>query len=139
MEEVLKAYEGKVSYIFKQYPLPMHQWARPAAVASLCAYKQDNNAFWKMHDYMFLNQQQITPANMEEKFKEAAKQAGLNMLTFDSCMKNQETAPKVEQDMKEGNDVGVRSTPTFFVNGYRIVGAQDVQAFKDTIEKALRE
>lgn len=117
----------------------MHPWARPAAVASLCAYKQDNNAFWKMHDYMFLNQQQITTANMDEKFKEAAKQSGLNMLTFDSCVKNQETLSKVEQDVKEGNEVGVRSTPTFFVNGYRIVGAQDIQTFKDTIEKAMKE
>lgn len=117
----------------------MHQWAKQAAVAGVCAYKQNNEAFWKMHDYFFAKQQEISPSNAAEKINEAAKQAGLNVTDFDACIKSPEAMQKVEMEMQEGNSVGVRSTPTFFVNGSRIVGAQEFQTFKDTIDKALKE
>lgn len=92
-----------------------------------------------MHDYFFAKQQEITQANMTEKINEAGKLAGLNMTAFDACIKSPEATQKVEMDTQEGNSVGVRSTPTFFVNGSRIVGAQELPAFKETIEKALKE
>lgn len=139
MEEVLKAYDGKVSYVFKMYPLGFHPWAKPAAIAGVCAFKQNNEAFWKMHNYFFEKQQEINQSNVAEKASEAAKQAGLDMSAYDACVKSPEASQKVDTDVQEGNNVGVRSTPTFFVNGHRIVGAQDLQTFKDAIEQALKE
>lgn len=117
----------------------MHPWARPAAIAGVCAYQQSNDAFWKLHDFFFAKQNEITQANINDKIKEAAQQTGLNMDKLHACMEKPESSQKVDADAKEGESVGVRSTPTFFVNGHRILGAQDVQVFKDTIEQALKE
>lgn len=135
MEEVVKKYGNKVKVAYKNYPLPFHQQARPASMAALCAGDQSEAKFWDMYKRMFDDQQGLSKSGLEEK----AKASGLNMDTFKECMAEEKFAAQIDQDMKEGQDLGVKSTPTFFVNGIMVTGAQPIEAFSEIIDELLAQ
>lgn len=136
--QLLSEYKGNVRFVFKQLPLPMHNWAKPAAVASVCAQDQGVDKFWKYHDLLFDNQKAINLDNSEEKFLEFAKKLKLNEDKFKKCLSKPDAASRVEGDFKEAQELGVNSTPSFFVNGMLVQGA-DYQGIKSAIELALSE
>lgn len=136
-EQVMKEYDGKVKLVYKNYPLPFHPWAEPAAVAGACAFEQDPDAFWKLYDYFFTNQQQLNPQNVKEKATEALKGTKVNMEKWNDCFDNKKTLDKVKADMAEGQSVGVSGTPAFIINGRKISGAQPFQNFKAVIDDEL--
>lgn len=114
----------QVRVIFKDFPIEvLHPWARTAALAGRCAYQQDPNAFWKLYDSIYDNQELISPENAWMKMSEYASQAGLNKDDFRACMASPEAAAAVDASRKNGQELEVTSTPTLFVNGRRIVGA----------------
>jgi protein-disulfide isomerase len=120
---MLRSYP-QVRVIFKDFPIEvLHPWARTAALAGRCAYQQDPNAFWKMYDSIYDNQELISPENAWMKMSEYASQAGLNKDDFRACMASPEAAAAVDASRKNGQELAVTSTPTVFVNGRRIVGA----------------
>ena len=123
LPEILKEYDGKVKITFKQLPLQIHDWAKKASIASLCAYDQGNDKFWAFHDKIFDNQKKIQLANADETFNTYAKELGLNMQEFDKCLGSPEVAARVDAEMKEAEAIGVRSTPTFVVDGMIVPGA----------------
>jgi len=135
---ILKAYDGKIKVVFKQLPLPMHPWAKPAAVASLCVYEQGNDKFWDFHDMVFDNQKQITDENASETFSGYAKELGVDTAKYDACVQSDQTAKKVAAEMAEATALGVSSTPTFVVNGMIVPGANP-QGLKSAIELKLPE
>jgi protein-disulfide isomerase len=135
LREIKKRYGKKVKVAFKQYPLPFHKDARQAAVASLCANEQKSDYFWKMHDWMFANQQKLDLGNL----KQAAKKLGVNSKKFDECLGNNKYMAQVEKELKEGQALGVKSTPTFFVNGQLINGAQPIEIFAEIIDEELKK
>ncbi|MCH8029698.1 MAG: DsbA family protein [Candidatus Dadabacteria bacterium] len=135
---LLSEYKGKVRFVFKQLPLPIHNWAKPAAIASVCAHEQGVDNFWEFHDLLFDNQRAINLNNSEEKFLEFAKKLKLNQDKFKKCLSKPETALRVEEDFKEAQELGVNSTPSFFVNGMLVQGA-DYQGIKTAIDLALSE
>ena len=137
-EQVMKEYDGKVKLVYKNYPLPFHPWAEPAAVAAACAFDQDPEAFWKLYDYFFTNQQQLNPQNVKEKATEALKGTKVNMDKWNDCVDNKKTLDKVKADMAEGQTVGVSGTPAFIINGRKISGAQPFQNFKAVIDDELQ-
>ena len=116
LPQILEEYKGKVKVIFKQFPLPNHNWAKSASVASLCSYNQSNEKFWSFHDKVFEIQKEINLENSKDKFKEIATQVGLDSAQFEKCMQSPDMAQKVEEDIKEANSIGVSSTPTFVIN-----------------------
>ncbi len=124
---------NKIHIIFKQFPLPMHQNARPAAEASLCVNEQGQDKFWKFHDLAFSNQQKLSADDLAKY----AKQAGVDAKKFEDCFKSKKYASHVEQDMAEGQKLGVDSTPSFFVNGQPIRGARPIADFKEVIDQEL--
>lgn len=136
-EQVMKEYDGKVKLVYKNFPLGFHKWAEPAAIAGACAYQQDPAAFWTFYDYMFNNQQQITPENVKEKAQEALKGTKVDMAKWNDCFDNKKTLEKVKADMAEGGAVGVTGTPAFIINGRKISGAQPFQNFKAVIDDEL--
>src|SRR5581483_7351717 len=95
------------------FPLPMHQQARPTAEASLCVNEQGADKFWKFHDLAFKNQDKLD-ADSLAKF---AKDAGADSKKFDECVKAGKYKEAVQKDMDYGEKIGVKSTPTFFING----------------------
>jgi protein-disulfide isomerase len=121
---MLPNYAGKVRVIFKDFPIEqLHPWARTAAIAGRCAYQQDPKAFWKMYDFIYDNQEIISAANAWTKMMDYASQSGLDADAFKSCMASPEAGAAVNASRANGQLLDVSSTPTIFVNGRRIVGA----------------
>ncbi len=121
---MLPNYQGKVRVIFKDFPIEqLHPWARTAAIAGRCAYQQDPKAFWKMYDLLYYNQEIISASNAWTKIMDYAGQSGLEADTFKSCMASPEAGAAVNASRANGQQLDVNSTPTVFVNGRRIVGA----------------
>jgi protein-disulfide isomerase len=138
LPQILKDYNGKVKIAYKQLPLKNHNWAMPAAIASVCAYQQGNDKFWALHDKLFDSQKDITLENSKEKFNQYAKEVGLDTKKFDACLNSKEAKAVVESQMKEATEVGVQSTPTFVVNGMIVPGANP-EGLKSAIEIQLSE
>jgi protein-disulfide isomerase len=126
LHDVLKgllANYPQVRLVFKDFPLEHHPWARTAAIAGRCAYNQDPKAFWKLYDLIYDNQEVISPENSYVKLTDYASQIGLNPDTFKTCLASPEAVAAVEASRTNGLALQVSSTPTIFINGRRIVGA----------------
>lgn len=131
MKQILEKYPNDVRIVYKHFPLPIHTNSKKAAEAAECAAEQGR--FWEYHDTLFANQNALY-TNM---LKDYAKQIGLNTTQFNVCFDSGAMRNRVEQDKKEGESLGVRGTPAFFVNGKMISGAQPISVFEDAINKAL--
>jgi protein-disulfide isomerase len=128
----------QVRLAFKDFPLEqLHPWARTAALAGRCAYRQDPKAFWKMYDYLYDKQDVISAANAWDKSVDYAGQAGLKTDEFKACMTSQEAAAAVDASVANGKLLEVNSTPTLFVNGRRVVGA-DARQLEQVIQYELQ-
>src|SRR5215469_1875133 len=114
--------------VFKDFPLEqIHPWARTGALAGRCAYQQDPKAFWTMYDKLYDSQDLISASNAWDKMVDYATQAGLKADAFKACMTSPEAAAAVEASIANGKLLDVGSTPTLFVNGRRLVGADPAQ------------
>lgn len=133
----LKAKYGKeIKIAFKHFPLPFHTNAAKAAEAAMCANEQDKMLFWKMHDAMFAAQDKL----QIEGLKDMATKAGVsNIDGFMDCVTSGKYEARVKADMEQGNKIGVKSTPTFFVNGQMVMGAQPVEVFSEIIDAELKK
>jgi protein-disulfide isomerase len=121
---ILPTYAGKVRVIFKDFPIEqLHPWARTAAIAGRCAYQQKPDTFWKLYDLIYDNQEIISAANAWTKMVDYAGQSGLDAAAFKSCMASPEAGAAVNASHANGEKLEVNSTPTLFVNGRRLVGA----------------
>lgn len=130
--KVLADYKDKVRVVYKHYPLSsIHPQAQKAAEAAECA--GDQGKFWDMHAKLFGNQTTLSIAN----FKVWAKEMGLKESTFASCLDEGKKAAKVAADQKYGDSLGVTGTPTSFVNGYPVQGAQGYEFVKNLIDQEL--
>jgi protein-disulfide isomerase len=133
VEEIEKKYGSKVRIVFKNYPLPFHSQAKMAASAALCANEQNVKYFWKMHDAMFLDQTKLDRDNLIA----SAKKAGVKEAEFIKCLDTNAHMAKVDADINEGQALSIKSTPTFFINGKLLSGAQPIEAFSEVIEEEL--
>ncbi|MBI4015381.1 MAG: DsbA family protein [Candidatus Aenigmarchaeota archaeon] len=123
---------GKVKLFFKHFPLTqIHPYAQKASEAAACA--QDQGKFWEYHDVLFKNQDKLGVDDL----KKYAADMGLNTATFNSCLDSGTKKNQVEKDASDGDTAGVTGTPTIFVNGKPIVGAQPYAAFKAAIDAEL--
>lgn len=124
LRNILPNYGNKVRVIFKDFPLDqLHPWARTAAIAGRCAYQQKPQVFWRLYDLIYDNQEIISAANAWSKMTDYAAQTGLDADAFKSCMASPEAAAAVNASHANGDKLEVTSTPTVFVNGRRMVGA----------------
>ena len=135
LKEIKKKYGNKVRVAFKNFPLPFHNHAEKAAVAGLCANEQSTEAFWKLHDSMFAHQDSLDEAGL----KKLAKDVGLKADVFEKCLAENRHLDRVKADMEEGRKIKVKSTPTFFVNGQLINGAQPMEVFAELIDEELNK
>ena len=132
VDKLMKNYGDKIRLVWKDYPLPFHNQAKPAARAAIAAQKQGK--FWEMHDLLFKNQKKLKQDGLFEKL---AKQAGLNVDKFKKDFNSSEAKQRVKDDMKLGKKVGVRGTPNIFINGVQVTGAQPYSVFKSLVEKQI--
>jgi len=137
--QILQTYGDKVKIVFKHLPLPFHQFAQKAAEATECAGKIGGaKAFWAMHDRLF-QVGQVQGKLDVASLKQFAKEIGLDEKKFSQCLDSGETAQVVMQDMNESQRLGVRGTPTFFINGTAVRGALPFEAFKQVIDQELQK
>ncbi|HLD15978.1 MAG TPA: DsbA family protein [Candidatus Nanoarchaeia archaeon] len=128
---------GKVYYVIRDYPLPFHTEADEASASANCANQQGK--YWEMHDMLFSNQAQWSGSqNVLTIFNGYAKTLGLNENTFASCTTDKSVLDEISQDTADGSKYGVSGTPTFFINGKALVGAQPLSAFQAAIEAELQ-
>lgn len=124
---------GKVKFIYRDFPLSFHKNAQKAAEAAECADEQGK--FWEMHDKIFENQNALDVTSL----KQYAKDLGLDTTKFDSCLDSGKYADEVQRDFTDGQSYGVSGTPTFFINGIEVVGAQPYNTFEQIIEQELKK
>ena len=131
-EEVLKRYDGKVRLVHKDLPLDeIHPQARQAAEAARCA--DDEGKFWEYHDKLYASSPNAAP----EDLKSYAKDLGLKQDSFDKCLTSGKYKETIQKDVNEGASLGLTGTPTFFINGRELSGAQSVQAISQIIDEEL--
>ncbi len=131
LKQIEQEYGSKIAIYFRNFPLPFHGNAQKAAEAAQCANEQGK--FWEMHDILFDNQQALDVASL----KGYARNLGLDTAKFNDCLDSGKTASIVQNDLAAGRVYGVSGTPTFFINGKALVGAQPYSAFKQAIDAEL--
>jgi protein-disulfide isomerase len=130
LKQVLEKYPNDVKLTFKNFPLRNHRFARKAAIAALAAGRQGK--FWEYHDKLFDNYRALN----DKKFEELAEQVGLDAEQFRKDLKDPKMQAKINEDIQDGTKVGVRGTPTIFVNGRRLK-TRTLQGFSALIDKEL--
>ena len=125
---------GKAKLYYRHLPLSFHPQARPAALASECANEQD--AFWEYHDTLFDNNATLGTATTA-KYVEWATDLGLNASQFEKCLTSEKYAENVDGDTAAATAAGASGTPTFYINGQQLVGAQPFASFQAIIDAKL--
>lgn len=119
-----------VKFVYRDFPLvDIHPGAFGAAEASHCA--QEQGKYWAFHDQLFLNQVDLSPAALETY----AKKVGLDEEAYKTCVKSEKYRAQVLRDVQDGMALGVRGTPTFFINGVKFEGAIPKAAWETIFDK----
>jgi len=127
---------GKVKYVFKHFPLSFHQSAYPAASATECVRALGGDEyFYKMHDYLFENQENLTT----ETFEKFVEDSGIKYVLFTECFGTDQYKDAIYADQEAGGKIGVSGTPAFVINGTLLVGAQPIENFKMVIDQELNK
>lgn len=127
---------GKVRWILRDLPLSFHQNAHLAAQAARCA--GDQNKYRQMHDKLFETQTAwAESATAKILYSGYARTLGLNLTAFESCLTSEKYKAAVDADLALAQKAGASGTPTFYINGQALVGAQPLAAFQAAIDKAL--
>jgi protein-disulfide isomerase len=125
----------KVRVYFTDFPLTsIHPWALKASITGRCMYHSNQSAFWDYHDWIYQNQGEINPQNLDAKVQEFAQQKGLDTMQLGRCLDDKNTAAEVERSMKQGHDLSVSATPTLFINGRKIEGALEWQVLSQLLQ-----
>ncbi len=116
LKRLVADYPGQVALVYRHFPLPNHQYARPAAEATEAAGEQGK--FWEMHDAIFANQDRLSPAI----FRQLAAQIGLDLSSYDAALASGRPKAALEADMAAAKRVGVSYTPYILVGGEQFSG-----------------
>jgi predicted DsbA family dithiol-disulfide isomerase len=131
LKEVLGRYGDAVRLVYRDFPSPRHPGARAAAEAARCA--GDQGKFWEYHDVLFHNQ----PAPTEGDLRRFAREVGIEDEPFTMCLRGGRHRDAIDSDLLEGRRNFVEGTPTFFVNGRPVIGAQPLDVFTRLIDEEL--
>lgn len=130
--------KGLVRMAYLQFPLAKHRHAEPAAVASMCAAEQGGGRFWTMHDKLFATQDRWkTLASSASYFDSLAVASRVDAQRWRACVREGHVLRIVNADLARGINIGVLSTPTFFVGDQPIAGAMPIDTFRLYINKQL--
>jgi protein-disulfide isomerase len=132
LPKIMAAYPGKIRLVYRDFPLySLHPQSESAAIAAYCA--GDQNKYWEYHDLLFTDQLPFG----QDSYEKYAAQLSLDLDNFRQCTSSQKFKDNVSRNYEYASNLGVNSTPTFFVNGIPMVGAQPFEAFKQLIDKEL--
>lgn len=126
-----REFGSRIRYVSRHFPLPSHPHAQHAAVAAECAHEQGR--YWEFHRRLFADQSKLDPRSLRRH----AEELGLDTTRFAACRRSDSTQRRVDRDAADGRDYGVTGTPTFFVDGRILRGAQPYEQIKAELERAL--
>ena len=129
-QPLLDAYPGQIRFVYRDYPFLSEQ-SFYAAVSAQCAYEQDT--FWGYHDALFTRSE----PKGTDTYLLFAQEMGLDIPEFQACMESEQAQEEVIGDLQFASDLGVQGTPTFFINGLPMVGAQPMETFIAIIDEEL--
>ena len=129
---------GRIRLVFVNFPLPMHPNAEPAAELAMCAARQDR--FWAMHDLLFRHQAAWEGLRQPGSFfLGLGDSVGANRDSLAACVRTRATRDLVRADAEGAYQrSGVRSTPTYYIEGGLLVGAQPVTVFRSVLDSIIR-
>ncbi len=134
--QVVDKYKDKIRFIYRHYPLPQHKNANAASLAAEAAGDQDK--FWEMHDKLFGSQEDWSESETVAKlFEGYAKELKLDMTKYNATLKDSKLQDRIDKDIASGNEYGVNSTPTFYLNGKKLQNIRSAEDFNKAIEKAI--
>ncbi len=135
LHQLREQYGNDLRLVWKNNPLPFHQNAMPAAEASAEVFAQRGAAaFWQYHDTLFENQQSLSREDLE---RYAGQIQGLNMERFRAALDNHTHQAAIEADQTLARQLGASGTPSFFINGRNLRGAQPIEAFRTLVDEVL--
>ena len=135
-QNLVATYPTQVRLYAKDFPLDsIHPWARPAAIAGRCVFRQNPASFWSYSDWIFAHQADITAANLKDKVMEWTKgEKDIDVLQLGQCMDTKATEAEVDKNVAEGHTLDINATPTMFVNGRRIAQVIDWTNLRSIID-----
>ena len=138
-KELLQDNTVETRILFKFFPLPMHPWATDAAKMAECVSLQKPSEFWKIHDFIFENQQQLTASNVKERIAEfVSSSIEVDQTQYRSCVDNDLALGPVTKDINLGKSLGVSGTPTLFINGVLSRGIKNATQLRALVEEATK-
>jgi protein-disulfide isomerase len=135
--QVVPRYGNKVRIVFKEYPLPMHDWSMTAAIACQCAYEINPSTFVPFRTAVFRNQQLFNITNVRDLLLNYGEQAGVDRVKLAGCLDAKSSLPRIQRDMAEAKRIEVNQTPTLYINGRMLVGLPSEDAYFQAIDAAL--
>jgi protein-disulfide isomerase len=138
VKQVVSEFQGKLNFVFRNFPLQQHRNAYLAARAAEAAGLQSQ--FWAMHDKLFENQGAWSESSTaRDIFVQYAQSLGLNVDRFQTDLFSNAVKAKIDRDLNDGDQAGVNGTPTFYVNGAMIQNPSSVEEFRTAINVALQK
>ncbi|HTF72258.1 MAG TPA: thioredoxin domain-containing protein [Edaphobacter sp.] len=126
--------------VFRNFPLPMHDWAWKAAVYGACLANQNSESFWRYYEYIYVRQGAINSANFGDTVRDfISNEPKIDEKSISLCVDNGQGDAAVKTDVALGRDLGVNSTPLLFINGRRIKGFKDSEDFMRLVKMAVSE
>ena len=136
VKQILKDYGEQITFVFRNFPLPMHNNAKISAEAAEAAGAQGK--FWEMHDKLYETQNNWAESSKPlDLFVNYAQELGLDVDKFKEDIDGNKYSDRINKDKSDGNTLGVNSTPTFFINGEKLVGAPNFNTLKSKIDSQL--
>ena len=129
-------YRGQLRVVWRNYPLPAHERARPAARAALEALAEGGNPkFWALHDWLYSRQADLSDSGL----RQAAAKLSLDGARVEQAARGRQYDAQIDADMAAGDAAGIEGTPAVFINDYYLMGARHENEYAVVVERALRE
>jgi protein-disulfide isomerase len=136
LDDVEARFHGRIRLVWRNYPLPSHARARPAARAAMAAFQQKgDDGFWAMHEWLYGPRGDLSDAGLMR----AAERLSLDRARLENALHGKELDALIDADMAAGDAAGIEGTPAVFVNDYYMMGARFEAEYAIVVERALRE
>ena len=132
VKKIMEVYQGKVRLVIKNYPYRYRDYSRGAAEASLAAREQGK--YWEMHDLLIKNSPKLERASLISY----ANKLGLDIAKFTAALDSHKFAAEIDRDLKLAVDMDLYNTPTFYINGRKVVGERPFEYMKKIIDEELK-
>lgn len=136
LDDIEQRFHGQIRVVWRNYPLPSHARARPAARAALAAFAAGGSpAFWKLHDWFYSARADLSDAGLAR----AARELGLDATQLEQAAASTRYDAAIDADIAAGDAAGIEGTPAVLINDYYLVGARFESEYRVVVERALRE